>query len=289
MGITQKNLEASGKQLQAVVDAAIAQQGILNRNLETSQAQQELLNQSLQTSKMQQEIQSKNLVTSKAQLTLLQEQSKREVEAAITQQGILNRNLETSQARQVLLNKSLQTSEIQQEIQSKNLETSTAQLMLLQEQNKRERARQARKPIAEIGISTSDGITSIMEPEKLPALKFELEKDKKWSRMAVIVSNKGNIAVSRPTIIISALPQTVFIDHAGIRMSERYEHHKLEISGLDAKDIDPLEVSRLPYSYPIDITVPDSIDVFDLTISVHGGNLTRLERKIHLKVTRPPA
>jgi len=140
----QKNLDTSRVQLQAVVEAAIKQQDILNRNLETSKAQQEILNKNLQTSKIQQEIQGKNLETSKSQLALLKEQGKREVEAATKQQDILNRNLETSIAQQELLNKSLQRSVIQQEIQTKNFETSKAQLHLLEEQQKRETERLAR-------------------------------------------------------------------------------------------------------------------------------------------------
>ncbi|MGE3152150.1 MAG: hypothetical protein AB7N95_05970 [Nitrospiraceae bacterium] len=62
----QENLDASRKQLQAVVDAATKQQEILGYNLETSKAQQELL--------------SKNLEISKSQLGLLEEQWRREQE-----------------------------------------------------------------------------------------------------------------------------------------------------------------------------------------------------------------
>ncbi|MBX3308135.1 MAG: hypothetical protein KF751_18975, partial [Nitrospira sp.] len=69
----------------------------------------------------------------------------------------------------------------------------------------------------------------------------------------------------------------------------RYEHHILEFSGADVKDIDPLEVSKRPYSYTVEITVPDSVETFDLTVSVQGKNLPRIERKINLKVIRPPA
>lgn len=239
----------------------------------------QIANQAYQKSVQDGLEQQKNLDASRVQLQAV-------VEAAIKQQSILNQNLETSKAQQELLNKNLQTSKIQQEIQSKNLETSKAQLTLLEEQNKREQERLARKPIAEIGIQTHRGSTSIMESEKLPALEFELEKDKKWSRMVFLVSNKGNIEVSRPTVRISAFPQTVSIDHADYRMSKRHEHHILEFSGPGVKDIDPLEISPLPYSYTVDITVPDTIEAFDLTVSVQGGNLTRIERKIHLKVTR---
>lgn len=285
----QKHLDASRVQLQAVVEAAIKQQDILNRNLETSKAQQEILNKNLQTSKIQQELQGKNLETSKAQLVLLQEQSKREVESAVKQQDILHRNLETSKAQQELLNKTLHASMTQQEIQGKNLETSKAQLNLLEEQRKREQEKEARKPIAEMGISTKDGMISIMEPEKLPVFQFDVDKDKKWSRMAFVVWNKGNIEIFRPTIRIFASPNTISVDHVDFRMSQRYEHHILEFSGADVKDIDPLEVSKRPYSYTVEITVPDSVETFDLTVSVQGKNLPRIERKINLKVIRPPA
>lgn len=78
--------------------------------------------------------QQKSLDASRAQLQAV-------VDAATKQQDILVQNLETSKAQQTLLSKSLQTSMTQQEIQSRNLETSKAQLMVLEEQQKREAER----------------------------------------------------------------------------------------------------------------------------------------------------
>lgn len=223
--------------------------------------------------------QQKNLDASRVQLQAV-------VEATIKQQDILNRNLETSKAQQEILNRNLQTSKIQQEIQSKNLETSKAQLNLLEEQNKREQERQSRKPIAEIAIQTHEGPKSIMESEKLPAFTFDLAKDTKWGRMTFLVSNKGDIEISKPIVKIFASPNTIFIDEAEYRLSERHKHHVFQFSGPGTNDIDPLEVSRSPYSYTVDVTVPDEIEAFDLNISVQGRNLARIERKIHLKVAR---
>jgi len=223
--------------------------------------------------------QQKSLDASRVQLQAV-------VEAAIKQQDILNRNLETSRAQQEILNKNLQTSKIQQEIQGKNLETSKAQLNLLEEQNKREQERLARKPVAEIAIQTLEGIKSIMEPEKLPEIQIALVKDTKWTRMAFLLSNKGNIEISRPIVRIFAHPETIFIDEAEHRVPERHGHHVFQFGGPGTNDIDPLEVSQSPYSYTVDITVPDAIEAFDLTISVQGRNLARIERKIRLKVIR---
>lgn len=224
--------------------------------------------------------QQKNLDASRQQLQAV-------IDIATKQKDILDRNLETSKAQQVLLNKALQTSIIQQELLSNNFETAKAQLNLLEEQNKREREREARAPIAEIGITTSEGFKSIMEGEKLPVLRLNLEGDKKWSTMSFVVLNKGNIAISKPIIRIVASPETVFLDEPGLQLSEKHNHHVIQFNGPPSPDIDPLEVSQVPYAYSIAITVPDMVDTFDLTVSAQGQNLRRIERTIHLKVTRP--
>lgn len=283
----QKNLDASRVQLQAVVEAAIKQKDILDRNLETSKAQQEILNKNLQTSKIQQELQGKNLETSKAQLVLLQEQSKREVESAAKQQNILNRNLETSQAQQELLNKTLHTSIIQQEIQGKNLETSKAQLNLLEEQRKREQEKEARKPIAVIALRTSSYTKTLVDLESQPEVDFLLENGTTWSRLAFLVLNKGNIEISHPIIRIVASLDTVFVDRADFRIGERMNHNVYQFDGQTVNDIDPEQIARGSYSFPVDIRVPESVNTFDLVFSIQGKNLARQFHTLHFKVRRP--
>ncbi|THJ16613.1 MAG: hypothetical protein CAF42_011700 [Nitrospira sp. CG24B] len=284
----QKNLDASRVQLQAVVEAAIKQQDILNRNLETSKAQQEILNKNLQTSKIQQEIQGKNLETSKSQLALLKEQGKREVEAATKQQDILNRNLETSIAQQELLNKSLQRSVIQQEIQTKNFETSKAQLHLLEEQQKRETERLARKPIAEISLLTSAGAKLLTDLEKGSEIEFPVEENKKWLRLNFLVSNRGNVEIIKPITRLWASPETVLIDRPGQRGGERAEHNTIQFSGPTTNDIEPVEVAGA-VKYTVDITVPDSVNAFELGYIISGKNMARREHTLHFRVVRPPS
>jgi multidrug efflux pump subunit AcrA (membrane-fusion protein) len=228
------------------------------------------------------EEQQKNLDASRSQLQAV-------VDAATKQQEILSQNLETSKAQQDLLSKSLETSKIQQEIQRKNLDTSKAQLGVLEEQQKREAERQARKPIAEISLQTNAGMKLLDDLEKVPEIEFRLEESKKWSRLVFLVLNKGKAEISRPVVRIVASPETVFIDRAELRLAERVEHNTIQFSGPTFNDIEPAEVTGGPYKYMVDITVPDSINAFDLNFSITGKNLTRKEHTLHLKIIRSPS
>ena len=211
------------------------------------------------------------------------------VDAAIKQQDILDRNLETSKAQQVLLNKSLEISKHQQEIQHKTLETSKAQLGVLEEQQKREAERLARKPIAEIFLVTNDGPTPLDIIEKLPAVTFPVEQGKDWARLSFHVLNKGKIEISRPVVRIVASPETVFIDRADQRVGERADHNALQFSGPTTIDIEPEEVAGGAVRYVVDIRVPDLINDFDLKFSITGKNLPLKEHILHLMVIRHPS
>lgn len=209
------------------------------------------------------------------------------VDAATKQQEILSQNLETSKAQQVLLSKSLETSKIQQEIQHKNLETSKAQLSVLEERQKREAEHLARKPIAEIALQTLAGPILLVDLEKRPPVDFALEKNKTWRKVIFLVKNKGNAEISRPIVRIVASPDKVFVDEANFRMGERGNHNEIQFSGPEVNDIDPVEIAGGAYQFFADITVPDSINAFDLTFSIQGKNLPREFHTLHLKVTRP--
>lgn len=228
------------------------------------------------------EEQQKSLDASRTQLQAV-------IDAAAKQQEILSQNLETSKAQQALLGKSLETSKQQQEIQYKNLETSKAQLGVLEEQQKREAERLARKPIAEISLLTTAGPKLLDDLEKVPEIEFRLEESKKWLRLSFLVLNKGTAEISRPIVRIVGSPETVFIDRADQRTSERAYHNALQFSGPTTIDIEPAAVAGGPIKYPVDITVPDSINAFDLNFSITGKNLPRKEHTLHLKVIRPPS
>mgnify|MGYP000084144976 FL=1 len=226
------------------------------------------------------EEQQKSLDASRQQLQAV-------VDAATQQQEILTRNLETSKVQQELLSKSLATSKVQQEIQTKNLETSKAQLGLLEAQRKQEEERQSRKPIAEVAIQTKAGPSPLEAIEKQPPLDFPLEHNKKWGRVIFLVSNKGNIEIGRPLVRIVAIPNKVFVDHADFRFGERDGHNEYQFSGPNVVDIAPIDIAGGPFKYAVDITVPDSLDAFDLTFSIQGNNLKRKTHTLHIKVIRP--
>lgn len=209
------------------------------------------------------------------------------IDVATAQQEILKRNLAISQAQQELLSKSLETSKVQQKIQAQSLDTSKAQLGLLEEQRKREEERQARKPVAEIALKTSGGPRPITVFEKEPPIEFPLEKNKNWGRVIFLVSNTGNVEISRPIVRVFATPNKVFVDNADFRIGERADHNAYQFSGPNIVDIAPLEIAGTPFSFTVDITVPDSINAFDLTFSIQGNNLKRVSHTLHIKVIRP--
>ncbi len=224
--------------------------------------------------------QQKNLDASRAQLQAV-------VDAAAKQQDILNQNLETSRVQQVLLSKSLDTSKQQHDIQQKHLETSKAQLGVLEQQQRQEAERLSRKPIAEVSILTTTGPKPVDDPSNFPQVNFPLENNKKWSRVVFLILNKGTAEISKPIIRIVASPETVFVDSADMRVTERTEHNVIQFSGAHVIDIDPEAVAGGPLTYSVDITVPDSIDAFDLRFSVSGKNLPKQAHILHFKVTRP--
>ena len=209
------------------------------------------------------------------------------IDVATAQQEILKRNLEISQAQQELLSKSLETSKVQQKIQAQSLDTSKAQLGLLEEQRKREEERQARRPIAEVALQTNDGAKPLIELEKLPQIDFPLEKDKKWARLVFYVLNKGNVEISRPLVRLVTSPDTVHVDRADIRIAERMNHNTLQFSGPTLGDIEPEEIAGGSTMFSVDITVPDSVDVFDLDFAITGKNLRRRDHILHFKILRP--
>lgn len=233
------------------------------------------------------EEQQKSLDASRAQLQAV-------VDAATTQQEILKTNLETSKAQQELLSKSLEISKVQQELQTKNLETSKAQLSVLEEQQKRELERQARKPIVEISLQTATGAKLLDDLEKLPEIDFPLEQGKKWEKVVFLVLNKGNVEIIRPTVKIFSSQDKVSIDNDGVghlraggRLRDPTIHNDIQFSGPDVNDIETTDVAGGGYRFTVDITVPDSINTFDLTVLIHGKNLSRKAHTLHFKVVRP--
>ncbi len=210
----------------------------------------------------------KNLDASRAQLQAV-------VDAASKQQEILSKNLETSK--------------IQQELLSKNLEISQSQFNLVDQQRKEELERRARKPITEIALRTTAYTKTLADLEKLPEIDFSLEKGKPWSRLVFLVANKGNIEIIKPIIRIVASPNTVFVDKADFRIHERMDHNSFQFAGPIINDIDPVQIADGSYSFPVDITVPESVSAFDLSFSIQGKNLVRQFHTLHFKVRRSPS
>ncbi|MEK7791672.1 MAG: hypothetical protein AAB306_00820 [Pseudomonadota bacterium] len=219
------------------------------------------------------EEQQKSLDASREQLQAV-------VDAATKQQEILSRNLETSKAQQELL--------------SKNLEISKSQLSLVKEQRKEEQERQARKPIAEITLQTPAGPKPLDDLEKLPEIDFPLEKGRKWEKVVFRVLNKGKAEIIRPVVKIFSSQDKVSVDEGGYghfraegRLRDATLRNEIQFSGLSVNDIEPAEIAGGGSLFTVDITVPDSINAFDLTFLIHGKNLSRKAHTLHFKVIRP--
>ncbi len=177
----------------------------------------------------------------------------------------------------------------QQEILNRNLETSKAQLALLEQQWKREQERQSRKPIVEVSLGTSKGNLSLEDLQTLTSIDFPLEANKKWGRLTFLVSNKGAIEVKRPVVKIHTFPNTVLVDEADFRIFERADHNSYQFAGDGVLDLEPIQLSGGPYTFKVDITVPDLVEAFDVIFKIHGNNLAHKQYKLHLKVKRPHA
>ncbi len=215
------------------------------------------------------EEQQKSLDTSRAQLQAV-------VDAANKQQDILSKNLETSKS--------------QQEILTKNLETSKSQLNLLEEQWKREPERQARKPTAEITLQTTTGPKPLDDLEKLPEIDFPLEHGKRWKEVVFHVLNNGKVEIITPTVRIVSSQDTVAVEREGTGrhreggiLRDPTIHNAIQFSSPEVNDIEPAEVAGGGYKFTVDITVPDSINAFDLTFLIHGKNLSRKAHTLHFK------
>lgn len=226
------------------------------------------------------EQQQKNLDASRVQLQAV-------VNAATQQQQILSKNLEISRAQQELLSRGLETSKFQQEIQRKNLETSKAQLSMLEEQQKRETERLARKPIAEVSLLTGAGPKLLADLEK-GEIEFPVDENKKWFRLNFFVSNRGTAEIIKPITKFWASPETVLIDRPDQRGIGRADHNTIQFSGPTINDIEPVEVAGA-VKYAVDITVPDSVNAFDLGYIISGKNMARKEHTLHFRVVRPPS
>lgn len=218
------------------------------------------------------EEQRKSLDASRVQLQAV-------VDAANKQQEILNQNLETTKA--------------QQEILTKNLETSKSQLKLLEEQWKREQERQARKPIAEIALLTATGPKLLEELDKLPEIDFPLDHGKRWERVVFLVRNKGKVEIIKPTVRIVSSQDKVSVDDDGIgplraggRLRDPAIKNEIQFSGDTVSDIEPVEIAGGGYRFAVDITIPDTINAFDLSFLLHGKNLPKKAHTLHFKVIR---
>ena len=194
------------------------------------------------------------------------------VDAATKQQELLVRNLETAKS--------------QQQILTTTLETSKSQLLLLQKQWKREEERQAQKPYAVFSIPTTSGPKALTELEKLTEIDFHLEKDEKWGRLTFVVTNTGNVEISNPLIRVVAIDTNVKVDRANQRGGERPEPNAFQFSGPGVPDIQPEHIAGGGYSYRVDITLPDTIISFDLSLSINGKNLPRISHMLHFKAIR---
>lgn len=180
----------------------------------------------------------------------------------------------------------VETAKKQQEVLTQNLKTSKALLALQEDQWKREQERLARKPVIEMHLETIKGFMNLDELQVLKEIEFPLQRNTKWARLNFAAFNKGNEAVAKPIMRIHVEPQTVFVDPADFQINERTDHNSYQFSGNQILDIEPIEVSKGPSVFSVAITVPDSIDTFDLVVWIYGKNLPRKESRLHFKVTR---
>ena len=113
----------------------------------------------------------------------------------------------------------------------------------------------------------------------------------------MFVLNKGKVEITSPVVKLISSHDEVSIDGDGVgqiraegRLRDPRIHKEFQVGGPDVNDIGPEEVmAGIPFRVMVDITVPDSVNAFDLTVLIHGKNLKPKVHTLHFKVTRPPS
>ncbi len=175
-------------------------------------------------------------------------------------------SLNASRAR---LETTLDAATKQQELLSKNLETSKAQLGILEEQWKREQARQARKPKLEI---TLKGLSHDLHSKSPLPLNLKINRT---AILAFIVTNNGNSPVINPFVAVIVDPQTVKVDYPNSLFPlDRQNPYRYLTKALT---LHPVGITGGGYDFHVEVLVPPDVEKFRLLFRVFGDNLPAQE------------
>ncbi len=186
------------------------------------------------------------------------------------------KQLEILDASRNSLKDALATATAQQELLKQNLAASTQQLAIIKEQWDRELAQQRRHPMLEIGI----GALSPEETQRTSFFNLEIN-DQGWGRVQFLVYNRGNAPTMNTSARVTAQPLTVHIDQPDFRLAERMDHYRFNQT---AVNLQPLKISKTPYSFDYDVTPPPNVQEIQLTFTILAENLEAKSITVRLKL-----
>jgi hypothetical protein len=151
---------------------------------------------------------------------------------------------------------------------------------VLEEQWKREQARQARKPKVEV---TFNGLSQNDLRGKSP-LPLHL-KINRTAMLTFVVTTTGNSSVLNPLVSVVVDPQTVKVDRPdSLFPMGRQNPYRYQTKALD---LHPVGISGSGYDFTVEVLVPSDVETFRLLFRVFGDNLPAHE--LHMTFLATPS
>lgn len=166
----------------------------------------------------------------------------------------------------------------QQRLLDDSLKISRGHFELVEKQWQQEQERMSRRPQVEVYLD------SILLKEQPNTIQLSNAKSKVLSFR---IKNTGDAPVRKPTVMIVATPESVFIER-GKFGRPRLNRNVLQFS-LNVNDILQFDISQVFYTFPAWIRVPENVDEFDIRFQIYGENLPKQVRRLHVNVHRPPS
>jgi len=167
----------------------------------------------------------------------------------------------------------------QQRLLDDSLKISREHFELVEKQWQQEQERMSRRPQVEVYLG------SILLKEQPITIQLSNAKSKVFSFR---VKNTADAPVRKPTIMIVATPESVFIER-GKFGRPRPNRNVLQFSGPNVNDILQFDISQVFYTFSAWIRVPENVDEFDIRFQIYGENLPKQVRRLHVNVRRPPS
>ncbi len=171
----------------------------------------------------------------------------------------------------------------QQRLLDDSLKISRKHFELVEKQWQQEQERMSRRPQVEVHL----GSISAQDLLKEEPITIQLSNAKS-EVFSFRVKNTGNAPVRKPTVMIVATPESVFVE-LGQFGTPRPNRNVWQFSGPNVNDILQFDISQVFYKFSVWFRVPANVDEFDIRFQIFGENLPKQVRRLHVNVHRPPS